>query len=265
MNNQIKTVLQVRKQFLEEIIAEKKTAVKNAPDGELRFNRHGNRIQYYCRTDPKDTAGKYIKTNNRDFAAALAQKDYDKKVLKLAQGELRNIHLLLKQYEKGQIETVYEKLQDPRQKLIQPVILTDEQYVNNWLEVAYEKKALPDDAPEFFTAKGERVRSKSEIIIADTLSRMNVPYRYEFPLKLKGIGTIHPDFTVLNVRLRKTFLWEHFGMMDDPEYSVKALAKIDSYEKNGYYPGSQLILTYETSSYPIRTKLIEELISHYLK
>lgn len=265
MNNQLTTELQKRKQLLEGIITEKRNALQNAPDGELRFNCHGKRVQYYCRTDPKDTVGKYIKTSDHDFAITLAQKDYDKKVLNLAIGELRNINSLLKQYEKGRIETVYEKLREPRRKLIKPIVLTDEQYITSWQEVPYEKKGFSDDAPEFFTAKGERVRSKSEIIIADTLSRMHIPYRYEFPLKLKGIGTIYPDFTVLNVRLRKVFLWEHFGMMDDPEYSSKALAKINSYEKNGYYPGSQLILTHETSFRPIRTKLIEELISHYLK
>lgn len=262
---QFENELQKRKNFLEKIIAEKENALQSVPDGNLRFRQDGSRFYYYCRTDPKDTVGKYIKKKDCDFAAALAQKEYDKKVLKLAQSELKNINSLLKQYEKGQIDTIYEKLQKPRQNLIRPVIPTDEQYINNWQAAVYEKKDFSYDASEFFTVKGERVRSKSEIIIADTLSRMNIPYRYEYPLKLKGIGTIHPDFMVLNVRLRKTFIWEHFGMMDDPEYSARALAKINSYEKNGYFPGSPLILTHETSSRPIRTKLIEELISHYLK
>ena len=238
--------------------------IQNSPDGKLLFRRYGNKVYYFCRTDAGDTTGKYIKTNEHAFAAALAQKDYDEKVLKLAQEELHHIQPLLKQYEKGQIETVYDKLQMPRQKLIQPIVIPDEQFVRDWQSVSYEKKGFSDHAPEYFTAKGERVRSKSEIIIADTLRRNGIPYRYEFPLKLKGSGIIHPDFTVLNIRLRKVFLWEHFGMMDASEYSEKALERITNYEKNGYYPGSHLIITYETSSHPLRTKLIEELISHYL-
>ena len=68
----------------------------------------------------------------------------------------------------------------------------------------------------FYTSKGERVRSKSEVIIADVLNREGVPYRYEYPIYIKGIGKIYPDFTVLNIGIRKEMIWDHFGMMDDP-------------------------------------------------
>ena len=76
--------------------------------------------------------------------------------------------------------------------------------------------------------------------------------------------TIHPDFTVLNVRKRKEYLWEHLGMMDDPEYSKSALERIRQYEKQGFYPGDKLIITHETSENPLPTRLIDDIISHYL-
>ncbi|MFQ6929598.1 MAG: hypothetical protein ACLRR3_00115 [Eubacterium sp.] len=38
------------------------------------------------------------------------------------------------------------------------------------------------------------------------------------PLRLKGYGTVKPDFTVLNKRTRHEYVWEHFGMMDDSIY-----------------------------------------------
>ncbi|MBQ9321830.1 MAG: hypothetical protein IJ239_05705, partial [Eubacterium sp.] len=71
-------------------------------------------------------------------------------------------------------------------------------YIRNWLDIQYPKKGFSEEGPEFYTSKGERVRSKSEVIIADTLARMGVPYRYEFPIRFSGTGTFHPDFTVLN-------------------------------------------------------------------
>ena len=43
------------------------------------------------------------------------------------------------------------------------------------------------------TEKGEYVRSKSEKIIADTLTKNNINYVYELPLRLKGYGTVKPD------------------------------------------------------------------------
>lgn len=33
--------------------------------------------------------------------------------------------------------------------------------------------------------KGERGRSKSEKIIADELARCDIPYKYEYPLRIK--------------------------------------------------------------------------------
>ena len=79
------------------------------------------------------------------------------------------------------------------------------------------------------------------------------------------LGTVYPDFTVLNVKRRKELYWEHLGMMDDPEYVEKAMQKIAMYEENGIFPGESLILTYETRMNPISPKIVNLMISQYLK
>ena len=50
-------------------------------------------------------------------------------------------------------------------------------------------KPFEINAPEYYTASGVRVRSKSEVIIADALDHAGVPYRYEYPTSVKGWGT----------------------------------------------------------------------------
>ena len=55
------------------------------------------------------------------------------------------------------------------------------------------------DAPLLETSRGERVRSKSEVIIADTLDRLKIPYRYEFPHQLKVTGTAAVEVTDLAI------------------------------------------------------------------
>lgn len=162
-------------------------------------------------------------------------------------------------------ESVYEKLNPARQKLIRPTWIPDEEYIHNWENVKYEKKGFAEDAPEFYTNKGERVRSKTEILIANALEKHQVPYRYEFPVKLKQYGTVHPDFTVLNMHERKEMYWEHMGLLDDEGYREYALNKITAYEKNGIFPGDRLILTHETLKWPINSKIIEKVIYQYLK
>ena len=121
-----------------------------------------------------------------------------------------------------------------------------------------------DDENAIITEKGEQVRSKSEKIIADKLFMKGIPYVYEQPLYLKGYGYVMPDFKILNVKTRKEFFLEHFGMMDEVEYVRKALRKLETFEKNDIYPGEKLLMTFETSDSPINIKLLDEMVNRYL-
>ena len=121
-----------------------------------------------------------------------------------------------------------------------------------------------DDETEFYTDNGERVRSKSEVLIANAMKKHGIPYKYECPIVLKGIGKIHPDFTALNIRRRKIYYWEHLGKMDDPDYARKNTFRLNMYEKNGLFHGDSLITTRETSTLPLDTKLLDRMIDHYL-
>ena len=118
--------------------------------------------------------------------------------------------------------------------------------------------------PEYYTDRGERVRSKSEVIIANKMYSAGVPYLYECPIVLRDGTLIYPDFTVLNVREKKTMIWEHLGMMDDGSYCQRALDRILSLEREGYFPGKNLILTHETSRRPLDTRLLERVMHCYL-
>ena len=74
----------------------------------------------------------------------------------------------------------------------------------------------------------------------------------------------YPDFRVLNVSQRKEFIWEHFGMMDNPEYIESALRKIETYKSAGIYVGESLIVTWETMDNPLSTEMIKRNINHFL-
>ena len=82
---------------------------------------------------------------------------------------------------------------------------------------------------------------------------------------LKGYGWVNPDFRVLNIRLRKEFIHEHLGKMDDPEYAVKNIAKLNAYMRNGYFPGKNLIITFETQSAPFDARIMDDIIEQYLR
>ena len=262
---QIKTLLEKRKEHLLQIKRDKENALVTAPRGTLRVSGHDNKIQYYQRNDPKDFNGTYIREKDIHLAQGLAQKDYDQKVLRSIEQELNAINKYLSNYPMTYAEQIYEKLHKERRVLVEPIVEPEEQYVDKWEAVPYQGKGFSEDTPEFYTAKGERVRSKSELIIADLLNKQAIPYRYEYPIQFKGGGKIYPDFTVLNVKKRKEMYWEHLGMMDDPSYVEKSLQKITLYEQNGIFPGENLILTYETRKNPMNQKIIRLMIQRYLK
>ena len=185
-------------------------------------------------------------------------------MVKAANKELTLIDNLMKYDSVQKAEQVYSALEEPRRTLIRSVWLPDDQYAEEWLKRDYDRKGFSEDIPEYYTNNGIRVRSKSEILIADSLERNHIPFLYECPLYIKGLGEIHPDFTVLNLKERKEYIWEHLGMMDDPDYAENALERLEKYTLDGYLPGKQLIITYETSTHPINTRLINKLIRTYL-
>lgn len=262
---QIEKMLKERENYLLKMKKEKEEALKGAPEGSLRICSGRNKAQYYQRNNPKDFNGIYIREKEIKLARDLAQKDYDQKVLGSIKQELEAIRKYRSIYPALSVEQIYEKLHKERQKLIVPIIETEEQYVCNWENVVYKGKEIEESVPEIYTAKGERVRSKSEVIIADILGSEGIPYRYEYPIYIKGIGKFYPDFTVLNVKKRKEIYWEHLGMMDDSNYVESAIQKISIYQRNGILPGDNLILTYETKKNPINQKIVRIMIQQYLK
>lgn len=262
---QARRLLEARKAELIKIKNEKEKALVDVPVGALRINCAKGTPQYYYRTDPKDTSGTYIPQKDNALAYKLAQKDYDEKVLRSVNKELQITEKYLVACTGPKAEDIYESLHIERQRLIIPIQETDEQFVKMWEEFQYQGKAIEDTVPPIYTAKGERVRSKSEVIIADNMRAENIPYRYECPLFLKGWGTVYPDFTALNIHERKEIYYEHFGMMDNPEYVEKVVRKISIYEDNGIYIGDRLIVTWETQKNPLDPRKVRALIRKYLK
>ena len=265
MEDHFANALSGRRQFLEQLMSAKRTALAAAPEGRLRCTTKDGIPQYYHVIPSGDPAGRYIPAADRDLRKALAQKKYDLKVMKNAEEEVKIIIKLQEYRTKRRPEDVYEDAHPARRSLITPIFQPDDQFAARWQEYPYQKPGFEkDDDTEFYSGKGERMRSKSEVFIADKLDGLGIPYRYEQPMYLKGLGWVNPDFTVLNVRLRKVMIWEHFGKMDDENYSRKNLRKLEYYERNGWFSGDNFILTMETKARPLSSLAIERVARHYL-
>lgn len=79
------------------------------------------------------------------------------------------------------------------------------------------------------TERGDLVRSKSELVIADKLHSRGIEYAYEQPLTL-GEGRVrYPDFTIADHARGINFYWEHLGLLDDPGYRARWERKRSEY------------------------------------
>ena len=275
--NEIRNKFEERKKLLIKLKEEKETSLKDSPEGSLKIRMNRGKVRYFhfmgnssdvkndSRIGKTGACERYLSLKEKDIISALAQKAYDTKILNCIEQELKAIERYLNTCPKVMPEDWYKELHSERQKMIVPIAPDWERLRADWLSLQYEGKGFDERIPEIYTDKGERVRSKSELLIANELYRADVAYRYEYPVYIKGFGTIYPDFMILSKKKQKEICWEHFGRMDDPEYAQKAIQKIAAYEENGYVIGENLVVTFETKQTILTTRKIQTVIERYLR
>ncbi len=206
----------------------------------------------------------YVKRKDIDKVKRIVQRDYYQDVLDRLRVIRGRIERFLKIYDMDSINEVYNNLSDAKKVLVVPTIPTDEQYIELWRKRNVGgMNSFPEEG-QFLTIRGEKVRSKSEKILADMFEKLGVPYSYEPQVRINDGKYLYPDFALLNVRTRKTVYWEHFGLASDGEYAKSALSKLELYEQAGLELGTDLIVSMEFAKMPLNIKQITGKINKYL-
>lgn len=262
-----------RQEYLERLIKEKERSTSRAPRGSLAIKPQRDRFYYdYIPSEAQGAQKRYLKTSNpqdRELARSLAQRDYDLSILRIARAELKPIARLTKIYKNGYPEELYTRLHEARRELVTPIRPTDEQYAAEWQARCHKQAVIAADATTIQTKRGEHVRSKSEVFIADALQKHDIKYHYECAVEtidhLTSMSRMrYPDFYVLNARTRKAYYWEHFGKCDDPDYVNDNINKLIDYRDVGIVQGVNLIMTFETAQIPFGPEQAESIIRQYL-
>lgn len=233
--------------------------MENAPEGRISVMKKNNNVVFYLTDDKSDL--KYLPKTEEQTIKQLLQKRYDHAVIKEAEKQIGLIDRFLKSYEEEPLAKAYTEMNEMCRKMISVYRLPDEVYARMWQKEVFKTNGYPFDGSEHITARGERVRSKSEVMIADALNNAGLPYRYECALKImNGLKEIYPDFTILDVNSRSVLYWEHFGRMDNDSYREKAIRKIETYANEGITVGNGLIVTFEDYRNPLSSKVISATI-----
>ena len=234
-----------RTEYLERLLIKLERERQGVPEGKLRISKNKGIPRYYWIKSSEDTRGKYIAQKDKELVRKLAQKEYIEKMYNSVLEEYTDINNYLSKFLDNRLYKPYEKLNNYRKELVQPLIVSDEMFAKQWENTEYNINPYYLEEKVYLTKKDEMVRSKSEAMLADMYYELGIPYRYEAELRLQNGKIKYPDFTLLNINTREVIYHEHLGLMDDEQYRKANLIKLDEYRKNGIYLGKNLIITYE--------------------
>ncbi len=245
---------------------------KNSPKGCLKYQKKGKKTYFYHQIwdeNSKSWEWKYIKRENELLSRELAQKQYYSAIKGVLKKNVSALKDLIRQYRPEDMQEIYAGLSDVRKKLIEPLVISEEERIRQWESQEYVGNSFHSENLRFETEQGEFVRSKSEVIIANILyqHRKDILYKYEKPLEVlvdRKVKTIYPDFTIMNIHTGKIWYWEHAGRMDDPVYANEFVKKTNTYVANGYLPGKDVIFTYETMANPLEILAIRRVVEDML-
>ena len=122
------------------------------------------------------------------------------------------------------------------------------------------------------TAKGELVRSISEVVVADAFYDEGIEYYYEKALRNPEGIERYPDFTAEDPASGIIVYWEHLGMLSDPTYQNRWTKKLEWYKSMDLDPngsenskGERLVTSQNRNDGAIDSSLIREQVRDVFK
>ena len=230
------------------------------PPGKIFITHNGNRNKWYYNMNGNIS---YISKKNRLLAEQLSYKKYLLLCLEEALHEKNAIELYLRHHiaDTPKSELLLTESTE-YQELISPYFSPQTESLQEWLASPYPHNPKNPEQLTHKASSSIHVRSKSEAMIDMVLYTNHIPFRYECELRL-GTSTIYSDFTILHPETHKLYFYEHFGLMDHPDYAANALSKLRLYISNNIIPGDNLITSYETKDNPLSIKTIQDIVNHY--
>ena len=108
------------------------------------------------------------------------------------------------------------------------------------------------------TEKGHLVRSKSELVIANMLFQLGIPYEYERVCEgTTAPGRLRPDFSFVTAD-GDLIIWEHLGMLSRPDYKRGWDWKREWYSRNGFVEGKTLFISTEDAKNGLDSARLKE-------
>lgn len=241
------------------------------PAGNLISAKQGEKLRYF---NARTVDGRYLRkdiTSNENEIKALARKGFLNRMLKFMRADLKKMQQLTREFQTFEADEIVSSMTSVYKTLPLNWMIQYKEYEGyenvlfdtalrtgasshasermkihrEWAKAPYDSSHFREEEKNKVTSRGLRMRSKSEVMIAEMLYQYGVPFRYEQVLLLDG-KTFAPDFTFQDAML-ELFYMEYCGMMADPEYVKRHMWKRDIYERNGIVPWKNIYYIYENN------------------
>ncbi len=241
----------------EALLRERKEELLRLPEGKLcmRPGRKNGQVYYYRTLDGKRKS----LTDDMEMARLLARKRFIGASLPEIEKNINGLKHLLRSYADVSEQSIISTLPLEYAWLMDDTEAAWNERKRRWMAEPFDQSTYKTWEKEHVTAKGLRVRSKSEVIIAERLDYYEILYHYEQILYIRQYD-FAPDFTILT--RKGPVWWEHCGKVNDPAYIRKHNWKLSMYEKAGIVPWKNLIVTYDDENGNFDSRIVEAEITN---
>lgn len=250
--------------YIQRLEAEKKE-LKTMPPGSLVFMSGKNKVSYIQLIPASEkTEGRRLRRAiNKDpyLVESLARKKYLQKSIELLEKEIERLELFLQRSSPPDAEAVLQSLPEAYKTLPESMFFPRKGTAWKWATAEYNQSTYNPHEKIQLSVGGLRVRTKSELLIADRLEAYQLPFRYEETVGYRQYD-FSPDFSIMTKE--GIIYWEHCGLMSDPRYRRRNEWKLQIYNKMGIVPWKNLIITYDTEDGGLDLRIIESEIVNKL-
>ena len=245
IDTQMRTEQRLRKKYISQL--------EKLPEGRLTGFRLKGKVYYKWIKGGKT---KYIGAGNRELVEKLQLRRYLEKLIATIDRNAGYLRELWEKYRPVAPEEILGSLPKTYRNRRLLTLAGQGADLREWEESDYEQSAWHREYKVHLTAKGDLVRSKSELIIADMLYEREIPYHYEEVLHMPDGGYLVPDFTIGVRDTGRLVYLEPCGMLSEEHYRRDYLRKMERYCVAGFRPWIDVYFTFDNANGALDTDKI---------
>ncbi len=230
------------------------------PKGHLITSRRGEKYNYFLVDDSKDDYRRVGISTKEDLIIDLCRKKYLQEVITALNNNIEILEKLKKRMLPTDVKSIISKLPKAYKTVPEKYFFKS---LSDWQAQPYKQSTYMPEKKIHTASHGLKVRSKSELLIAEKLYEHDISFRYEQILMINGTE-FAPDFTIRTDDGRIIY-WEHCGLTNNKKYMSHHKWKMDIYEEAGIVPWKNLIVTYDSENGMLDLGIIESEIVNKVK